>query len=598
MSLTPPSRLSAVLVGSGLGGLLALAPLLWAQLRNPWFMDQAGAWLLLVVFPCGLLGALVGLLLTRWLGRLPAAVGLACLLAGWASSPVVGTVWPRPAEVDGLKLLVMGIDGATFDLVDSMQGRLPALEGLAESGVRADLQAAEPMFSPPLWTTISTGKTPEQHGVHGFNVHASGCQAARFWEIMESEGLSTGVYKWLVSYPPQELSAFQVPAWLAPATETWPAELSFVKEIELSRRMKRKQVQATRGNVALVLDGLAHGFRFGTIAAAVRFTLTEKVRGPDPERAHRDGQLIRVMMDRDVFVKLLHEHQPEVATFTDYATDAIGHRFWKYHQPELFGEVPPEQVQRWGDTLERAYLQADDVLGELLALLPDDARVVVVSDHGFEALLNDDSGMFFAPRTERLRAMLEQRVGSVEVVKLGHKVVVTPTGDDIELDRERIETLLEGLVQASTGEPFYRWEAVVDDPRSVGLTLRDEMVTAQRLESDTVAGEPLGEFVHLTEAYSGMHERDGIFLAAGPGIARGVSIDPMTHLDVTPTLLTLVDLPPAIDMAGVVPDAMFERFPALGEPPASYDGLVATRKLVGGQDGVNEEQLRALGYIE
>ncbi len=596
--MTSPSRLSALLVGAGLGGLLASAPLLWAQLQNPWFMDRPGLWLALAVVPCGSLGALVGLVLTRLLGRLPLAAGLVVWLLGWASSPVVGMLWPRPDGFDGLELLVVGIDGATFDLIDPMSGRMPALEGLLERGVRADLQATEPMFSPLLWTTMSTGKTPEQHGVHGFNVHSDGCRAARFWEIMESEGYRTGVYKWLVSYPPQELSAFQVPAWLAPATETWPAELSFIKEIELSRRLKRKQVQATRGNVALALEGLRHGFRFGTIWAAARFSLTEKIKGPDPDRAHRDGQLIRVMMDRDVFVALLHEHRPQVASFTDYATDAIGHRFWKYHQPELFDGVPPAQVQRWGDSLERAYEQADAVLAELLDQLPADARVVVLSDHGFQALLSDDSGMFFAPRTERLRMLLEERVGAVEVAKLGHKIVVTPTGDDPELARERIQTVLEGMVQASTGQPFYRWEAVADDPRSVGLTLRDESVTKQRLETDTVAGEPLADFVRLTEAYSGVHERDGIFVVAGPGLAQGVTIDPMDHLDVTPTLLTLLGLPPALDMEGQAPDALFVQPPGLPEAPASYDGLVARRVLVGGEEGVNEEQLRALGYIE
>jgi hypothetical protein len=206
--------------------------------------------------------------------------------------------------------------------------------------------------------------------------------------------------------------------------------------------------------------------------------------------------------------------------------------------------------------------------------------------------------MFFAPRTERLRALLEERQVEVEVAKLGHKVVVTATGEQSDTALERIRTVLSGLTQASTGEPFYRWEPVPDDPRSLGLTLRDEHVTRGRIESDTVAGEPLGDFVTLTEAYSGIHERDGVFLAAGPGIAQGVRLDPMRQLDVTPALLSMVGLPAALDMEGRVPLAMYTRPPALPEAPASYDGLLAERRLVGGHDGVNEDQLRALGYIE
>ena len=599
MSSPAPSRLSAALTGAGLGGSLPLLIVVWAQVLNPWFLDRPGLWVLLAVVPAGLVGTTAGLLAGRWLGRVPIAAALACCLLGLAVSPAVGVLWPRPTQVASLSLLVVGIDGATFDLLDPMRGRLPVLEGLMERGVRADLQAAEPMFSPLLWTTMATGKFPEEHGVHGFNVNAEACQAARFWEVMEDSGLRAGVYKWLVTYPPQQLSTFQVPAWLAPATETWPSELSFIKEIELSRRLKRKQVQATRGNVVLVHEGLKRGFRFGTIAAAVRFSFAEKLFGPDPERAHREGQLIRVMMDRDLFVHLLHRHQPDVASFTDYATDAIGHRFWKYYQPELFEGVSPVGVERWGDSIEQAYVQADGVLAELLALLPEDARVVVVSDHGFEALSGDDSGLFFAPRTERLRELLEERVQGVETVKLGHKVVVTATGDDPAMELERIRGMLEGLVQASTGEPFYRLEPVSDDARSLGLTLRDESVTPQRLASDTVSGEPLADYVRLTEAYSGMHERDGVFIAAGPGIAQGVTLDPMSHLDIAPTLLNLVGLPAAQDMLGEAPPAMFERALELPEAPASYDELVAKRLLVGGgESGSNEDALRALGYID
>jgi len=590
---------AALLTGAGLGGLLALAPLLWAQLKNPWFLDQPGLWLLLAVLPAGICGALLGLILSRWFGRIPTIIAALLWLAGWASSPVVGVIWPRPDRVDGLQLLVVGIDGATFELIEPMRPQLPTLDALLERGVHADLQAAEPMFSPLLWTTMSTGKTPEEHGVHGFNVNAEACRAARFWEIMEDAGLRTGIYKWLVTYPPQEISTFQVPAWLAPAPDTWPSDISFIKEIELSRRLKRKQVQATRSNATLALEGLARGFRFGTIVAAARFSLSEKILGPDPERAHRDGQLIRVMMDRDLFVFLMHEQRPEVASFTDYATDAIGHRFWKYHQPELFSGVQPGGIERWGDSIPRAYQQADAVLAELLALLPDDGHVVLVSDHGFQALDGDDAGMFFAPRTERLRELLGERVEGVETVKLGHKVVVTVTGDDPEMELERIRGLLGGLTQASTGEPFYRWEPVADDPRSIGLTLADERVDRARIESDTVAGEPLADFVRLTEAYSGMHARDGIFVAAGPELASGVGLDPMTHLDITPVLLSLVGLAPALDMVGQAPAAMFLRPPALPEAPASYDELVGERRLVGAQEqGSNEDALRALGYID
>ena len=223
--------------------------------------------------------------------------------------------------------------------------------------------------------------------------------------------------------------------------------------------------------------------------------------------------------------------------------------------------------------------------------------MVVVSDHGFQALTATDEGRFFAPRTERLREWLTERVGPVEVSKLGHKLVVTVTDAEAG-DVDAVERALADLTQSSTAAPFYRWERIPEDPRSLGLTLRDEDVTPARLRTDTVGDEPLEHFVKLTEAFSGVHARDGVFIANGPSIASGLEIPPLSLLDVTPILLAVTGLPPAQDYEGEVPWELFARDPRLPASPESYDDLAARRRLVGGEDGVNEAQLRALGYIE
>ena len=117
------------------------------------------------------------------------------------------------------RLLVVGVDGATFDRIDEMD--LPAFSRLAAEGSRGTLSSMEPMFSPLLWTTIASGKPPRDHGIHGFDVHADDALVPRFWDIAESQGLRIGVYKWLVTYPPREVDGFVVPAWLAPSPP-WP----------------------------------------------------------------------------------------------------------------------------------------------------------------------------------------------------------------------------------------------------------------------------------------------------------------------------------------------------------------------------------------
>src|SRR5262249_39020065 len=56
----------------------------------------------------------------------------------------------------------------------------------------------------------------------------------------------------------------------------------------------------------------------------------------------------------------------------------------------------------------------------------------------------------------------------------------------------------------------------------------------------------------------GHHRWEGIFLAAGPGIREGASVDELSIVDVAPLLLHQLGLPAPEDMAGSVPEAIFE----------------------------------------
>jgi tetratricopeptide (TPR) repeat protein len=105
------------------------------------------------------------------------------------------------------------------------------------------------------------------------------------------------------------------------------------------------------------------------------------------------------------------------------------------------------------------------------------------------------------------------------------------------------------------------------------------------------------------------HRIDGIVYLYGRGVRRGARIDGATLLDVTPTVLTLLGLPPAQDMPGRVWSA------ALGQPEparavASYEpagGRRSEAAQVAGagqaaRDGAVDpavlERLRALGYLD
>jgi hypothetical protein len=538
-----------LLRGLGLGALVAAVAVAVADSANPFFNDLG---------PAALVGVALAVVAKDRVARVSA--GLAALVWGATSFSPAGPV--------AAKVVVYGVDGATFDLLDTLD--LPNFAALGREGARATLTSMEPMFSPLLWTTMASGRPPGDHGVRGFHVQSTDCRVARFWDIAEHEGARVGLYKWLVDYPPREVGGFWVPSWLAPGPETWPPSLGFVKELELSKRMRRKQVAARHGTPALVWGLVGDGVRLSTLVRAAVWSLQERVLHPAPERANVAMQLLRGRIDRDVFVAQLHSRAPTLATFTYYATDGLAHLYW---------DRP--------DAIAAAYAQADDILGDIRAQLGPDARLIVVSDHGFKAM--DGTGLAgqFAPLTERLRARLGAAVGPADVAKVGHKLSVGLTRAE---DTPAAIAWLTALTDAK-GNPFYTVEDLGGG--SIGLTLADEEITAERLAADTVGGEPLTDYVKLTDAYTGTHEARGIFFAAGPGVTPGARLDPLALLDVAPTVLAAAGLPASEEMPGKA-----AIFPEVLPRVADWDNALIGLKWLGGEQGQDEDALKALGYVE
>ncbi len=101
-----------------------------------------------------------------------------------------------------------------------------------------------------------------------------------------------------------------------------------------------------------------------------------------------------------------------------------------------------------------------------------------------------------------------------------------------------------------------------------------------------------------------MHREDGIIIAAGPGIERGGRVEGASILDVTPTVLALLDVPVGRDMDGrVLSGLMTSEW--LDEHPVGFveshevEGAVTDDEPI--PSPVDEqviEQLRTLGYID
>jgi Type I phosphodiesterase / nucleotide pyrophosphatase len=342
--------------------------------------------------------------------RLPIAA-LALLLAACSGSePEDASPRPSPAEgvVDAAgiprhdpfvrRLLVFGIDGATWDLLDPVlaAGEAPNLERLVQQGVRAELHTLEPTLSPAIWTTVATGTTPDVHGILGFDgvpgqtmttlPNANMRRRKTYWNILSDFGVSTGTVGW----------------WA-----TWPADPLPAGSFLVSDR-----VPYTRMEAAIHRAPLDAGDVVPSSLEDVVLPLVERPDDIDRDVLRRFLKL-DTPEDQERFLEIGYEmgnflpefkfvYQSDLSTIrmakaairampvqvlSVYVTgvDTVSHLYWQFMDPKDFPryEIPQSEVARFGDVIRLYYRQVDEWLGELLSAVGEGTTVLVLSDHGF-----------------------------------------------------------------------------------------------------------------------------------------------------------------------------------------------------------------------
>ena len=152
--------------------------------------------------------------------RPPARSVLACCLLALAGCG--GSSSPE-------RVLVVGWDGATFDLLDPLveAGELPHLAALMARGRTATLESTRIPISSAAWPTITTGVGPGHHGVYSFFqreadsydvrlVSATDVAAPPIWRVLSGRLKASHVWGVPVTYPPERVRGTLVAGMLSP----------------------------------------------------------------------------------------------------------------------------------------------------------------------------------------------------------------------------------------------------------------------------------------------------------------------------------------------------------------------------------------------
>src|SRR5438105_950816 len=116
------------------------------------------------------------------------------------------------------KTLLLGLDGATFTILDPFmeRGVMPFLRDFVARGVRASLRTVMPPLTPPAWTSLMTGKRPGQHGVFDFFQKES--PESEYLRLSSSQDIHSPTIWSLASDGGQRVIALNFPLMFPPPT--------------------------------------------------------------------------------------------------------------------------------------------------------------------------------------------------------------------------------------------------------------------------------------------------------------------------------------------------------------------------------------------
>ena len=133
-------------------------------------------------------------------------------------------------EPEGLRTLVVGIDGASLDILTQRgESVIPRITELFEEGVSGPLESQHPPWTPSAWPSMYTGVNPGKHGVFGFLrfdgydwdlVNYTDVKEHTLWELSSDHGLRSVVVNAPVTHPPKAFNGALVPGYIAPEDPT------------------------------------------------------------------------------------------------------------------------------------------------------------------------------------------------------------------------------------------------------------------------------------------------------------------------------------------------------------------------------------------
>jgi len=482
------------------------------------------------------------------------------------------------------KLLVIGLDGATFDLLESWvtAGLLPTFTRLLRAGAYGRLRSV-PNTS-PAWATFATGLNPANHGIF----HALGWAADRR-TLRQMGGADCGgrALWYIASDAGRRVVVINVPF-------TYPAEP--INGILLA------------GADAPGVDALdfCHPPDFDVGEYRIASQIPAAIKEGRPEEGLTDAYAVAERRTETLISALSHGDW-DLAVLIYDVPDVVQHFFWQQMAKDT-------GAQR--HAIRDTYVLIERQIGRLMAYVGDDTNLIILSEHGFGPICATPEhlacwltqrgftrtlGPAQRPWRQRLignaYGWLHGRLGESQKAALRHRLpglrdrvqsdvrfasidwsattayagpspyevwincrgrepqgIVAP-GADYERVRDDLMVALMDWRDAETGKgrvrAVYRREEVYHGQY---LDLAPDVTIEWNPEAAPLAETLEGN----TSRFDADHQPEGILLAVGPEIRAEAEIHSANLVDLAPTILHLLRVPLLEPLDGRVLVELFE----------------------------------------
>jgi len=479
------------------------------------------------------------------------------------------------------KLIVVGLDGATWDVIKPWadKGVLPTFKKLMDNGSWGALESTIPPVTGPAWVSFATGRNPGKHGFFDFvkmernelKMHTSGdLKIDTFYDTLSKNGFKNIIISMPFSFPPKKgFNGIMTSDFLYPKNEIFPKGKSDYK-------YKRIPDLSKRGEELL-------------------------------------EDMIRTAEEEVAVAKRLYTDEEWDSYFFYYKeTDEVSHNFWK-------------EIERNGKLVykvEQIFKIADEFLGWVVEQMDEKSILLIMSDHGFggypyqinlntllkkeglvktiykENNLNNSEG--FAKHMEIFRQekrkgvrlpKLFHAIGTFPIIKpLAEKIFHLVWGDNAHhiFNAEKVDFMrskafiptsesLAVYVNGSDSEKTKIVSYLVNLLKKLNYkgikVFREVYLRSEVYNGPFLADAPdillvLNKFfispsfldrkIFTNFNPGGWHKMNGIFLAYGSQVKKGFKVENAKIYDLAPTILHIFDLPIVTDIDGRVLNEIYQ----------------------------------------